>query len=215
MASLDELDGAVADEVGVVADLLGGHLGFPYVRSSVAADVAEVVDRAGEVAEELVPAALERAEPGQEAAVPFAQQRSLVADAPQQRCQRRVLGWDADLRVGLCDRLGETSRQTTRIAAGVEGEARGRAHGRAAVRVREAQAVLGQLVEIRGRRLDRAEAGEIGPAEIVGEDEEDIGTLERPPSGGAEAFVCGARLRVAAEAETSGAGSERKPELAS
>jgi len=76
--------------VRVVAEVLHLDLVLEQVVVAVVVELREVVEAAAEVAEELVPAEPGRAEPGQVAAVPLADQRGVVALALEQRGERRV-----------------------------------------------------------------------------------------------------------------------------
>ena len=95
----DVIDGALGQQVRVVADLVHRHFAFVQVFRHVGPDarlVREVVDGAAVVAEEEVVAALQRAEGRQVAQVPLAEQRRAVAVLLQQRRQGRMLRRQAD-----------------------------------------------------------------------------------------------------------------------
>mmetsp|Transcript_67487 Transcript_67487/g.186944 ORF Transcript_67487/g.186944 Transcript_67487/m.186944 type:complete len:527 (-) Transcript_67487:101-1681(-) len=168
----------VGDQVGVVAHLVDPHLALEQVRGQVGADaglVGEIVHRAAGVAKELVVAALQRTELGQGAEVPFAEQRGAVAAGLQQRGQGGVLGWQAELVAGAGNRLLQPAAQPVLVAAGDQAKARGRAHGRVGIALREADALGGQLVEVGRGVVALAVDAEVGPAQVVGQDKEDVG----------------------------------------
>ncbi len=174
MASAQEARRALGDDLRVVAQVLDLDLALVEVVVAVVVDLREVVEPAGEVAEEAVPAEPRRAEPGQVAAVPLADQRGLVAAPLQLRGERGMVERYAVDRRRRADRLSQAAFEPARIAAGVEAEARRRADGRGRVAVGEAHAGGGEPVDVGRSDLRRAVAGEVGPAEVVGEDHEQV-----------------------------------------
>ena len=76
------------------------------------------------------------------------------------------------------DRLS-TAAQAVPVAGGHQRESRGRTHWRVVVALGEAQAVGGKLVDNRRYAAEGSVAAtvaaEIGEAEIVGDDEDDVG----------------------------------------
>ena len=133
--SLRLLLGALATQAGVVErvqDLadsgvegLHRRLALVQVGLALGVDVAEVVEGAVEVAEEDVEAGLERAEPGQPAAVPLAVHGGVVAGVLEQRGQGGVLVRDAAVLGALGQRFLQAGGQPARVASGVERDAGG------------------------------------------------------------------------------------------
>ena len=101
--------------------------------------MGEVIDAAAHRAEELLVAALERAEMRREAEVPLADERGGVARVAQERGQRRMSGRQVRecASQGARDRLVCAAAQAVLPAPGREREARRRAHGRVGVAVGE------------------------------------------------------------------------------
>jgi hypothetical protein len=113
--------------------------------------------------------------------VPLADQRGLVPGVADQGRQGRVSDRDAVDGVGHADRLRQAARQTAGIAARVETEPGRRAHRGRRVGLCEPHPRRGQPIQVRCPDLRRAEAGQVGPAEIVGEDDEQVRPA-RPPT---------------------------------
>ena len=164
------LTASFADELGVVALLLQ-ELAVALPVDQPAALAGEVVHLADDVAVEVVEAAVLRpvllvgvAE------VPLADHRRLVADVLQRLRQRALVGRQA---VGVAGEDHQRLQAVAhRIAAGHQRRARRRADGLAVERL-EPHAALGQRVDV--RRLDLAAAiAEVGVAEVVGEDDDDV-----------------------------------------
>jgi len=88
------------------------------------------------------------------------------------RRARRVSDRDAIDGVGHADRLRQAARQTTGITPCVEAESGRRAHRGRRVRLREPHTRGSKPVQVRRPDLRRTEAGQVGPAEVVGEDDE-------------------------------------------
>ena len=174
----DEVHGALGDEIGEIPGGMGFRLSLEEVVLPGRVAVGEVVEAAAHRAEELPVAALQRSEVRQEAEVPLADQRRRVAGVAQQRGQRRMVRRQAQHRVAAVtarDRLVVAAAQPVLEAPGHQREARGRAHRRVGVPVGEAQAVGGQAVELRGARRPATVAAEVSKAEVVGEDEDEVG----------------------------------------
>ena len=174
----DEVHGALGDEIGEIPDGMGFRLALEEVVLPGGVAVGEVVEAAAHRAEELPVAALQRSEVRQEAEVPLADQGRRVAGVAQQRGQRRVVRRQAQHRIAAVaarDRLVVAAAQPVLEAPGHQREARGRADRRVGVPVGEAQAVGGQTVELGGARRPAAVTAEVRIAEVVGEDEDEVG----------------------------------------
>lgn len=175
MVTAHVLDGPLGQDLRVVAQVL--VLGVALVEVVVAElpELGEVLQHAPVVAEELVPARLGGAVVRQPAAVPLADQGRRVTGLLEQRGQGRVVRVQP-LRP-VRDRLREPALRTARIAPGVQAEPGRRAGRRPRVGVREAHALPGQPVQVRRPDVRGAVGGEVRPAEVVAEDDQEIGTL--------------------------------------
>ena len=223
--ALDEVDGAARDEVGEIALLAMLGLALPQVVRAARVAMAEVVDAARHRPEELVVARAQRAERGRIAEVPLAGERRAVAGRLQQRRQRRVLGRQAQRRAASAlavDRLLGGAAQPVLIAAGHQGEARRRAHRRVRVALREADALARHRVEHRRDRNAAAVAAEVGEAEVVGDDEDEVGSAacrceaypRRPRARNASASAARERARSASASRASMGAPLGSPPLA-
>ena len=76
------------------------------------------------------------------------------------------------------DPIGDV--QPGRVFAGEQGGTRRRAHGARGIVLREFHAVARELVDVRRFVELAAVAGQVGPAQIVGEDEDEVRLGERP-----------------------------------
>src|SRR5687768_2156989 len=85
---LDRRDGAIAEEIGHIAHLLGPRVAVPQVMSS-GGIVVEIIDAAAAKPPEMIIAALQRIIFGELAEVPFADERRLIAELAKERRQRR------------------------------------------------------------------------------------------------------------------------------
>ena len=176
----DELDGFGGELVGVVAFARHGDRRLVverlfYVPKAGCAD---------EGAPEFVEAVRARPVFLGVTDVPFTDETAAVAGGLQRfgNGDRGVIEReDGDVAAGVG--AGEFGHaDTMRVAAGHERGAGGRAHRRGGSVVRELHALLGEAVEV--RRVDlRAVMTEVSPAEIVGEDHDEIG---RALGGGGE-----------------------------
>ncbi len=182
----DVVHRVVGDEVGQVA-LLGFFLfAEPEVVRAVGAAVGEVVHSTGHRAEEFLVARFQRAEVRRVAQVPFAHEGGAVAGVLQQRGQRGVGGRQAQAVVaagGGADGFLGRAAQAVLVARRHEREARGRAHGRVGVALGELQSAGGQAVQ-HGRNgaeggIAAAVAPQVGIAQVIGHDEEDVRSLRR------------------------------------
>ena len=173
----DHLDRAVAEQVGEVAVLMDQCVLIPEVvgRSiGCAGLVGEVVELAAAEAVEVVVSALERAVVRQPAQVPFADQRGAVAGFFEQRRQRGMFGRQADVACGPGERFFQADGQAVLVASGDERDAGGGADGGVGVGLGEADAFGGEVVEDGRAVVWAAVAGEVGEAEVVGHDEDDV-----------------------------------------
>jgi len=147
--------------------------------------VGEVVGAACVKAVELLVARHARAEMRRVAQVPFADQGGGVAGVAQQRGHGGMVGRQAQhlVAVDAGDRLLGRAAQAVLPAARGQGKACGRAHGRVGIAAREAHALRGHGVQARrdiggaAVRIARARAAEVGIAEVIGQDEDQIGAL--------------------------------------
>ena len=140
--------------------------------------VREVIAGAGENAEELIEAVAVRAELGFPSQVPLADEGRVVSVALQQRGHRRVIGRQAVVDVSaICNRLEQPDLEPLRVSARDERASRRRAHGRRRIRAHELDALRGQPVEDRRLVVGPPVAAQVAVPEIVGQDEEHVGTL--------------------------------------
>ena len=176
--------GALRQQVGQIAAVLDFALAFEQVRHAVGAAVAEVVDAARHRSVEHVVARAQRAEMRRIAQVPLADQCRAPARLLQQRRHAGMLWRQAQhgtVARTAADGLVGRAAQAILVAPGHQREARGRAHGRVRIALREPQA-LGREPVDHGRdgaevRGPAAIAAQIGIAQIVGDDEHDVWRL--------------------------------------
>ncbi len=171
----NELGGAVRDHPGEVADLLHRGVVLPQVGHAEGADVFEVVDGTVEASEESLVSGLHRAVPGEPSAVPLAEHGGVVAGVDEQRRERGVIVGNAHSVGTRPQRLLDPGGDAPGIAARVQADAGGRTPGRTGVGVGEAHALGREAIEIRRRDLGGSEAAEIGPSEVVGQNEDHVG----------------------------------------
>src|SRR5262249_50736013 len=172
--TLDRLHGALAKKVGHVADAIDWHLLLVKWNRRLAA-VIEIVGRASEDAKEVVVAALERAEVGQETKVPLTDERGAVAGLLEDRRQGRMARRQADARRRrVIERLLESEWQAHLVAAGDQRGAGRRAIGRIGIGLRVAQSLEREAVDIGRGVVARAVAAHVRIAETVGHDEDDV-----------------------------------------
>ena len=93
----------------------------------------------------------------------------------EQRREGGVIFRDADVVVAIGQGLTEADFEAVRIAAGMEGAARGSAHGSRGIVVGELHSFLGQVVDERRLVFGAAIGAEVAVAEVVREDEQDVG----------------------------------------
>jgi hypothetical protein len=180
VAPSDELGRAVGEQVGHVPNPLGGDVVLPEVWLSRTADVREVIHAAAVNAEELVePVAVGR-ELRHEAEVPLADERGAIPGALEQGRERRMARREAELgrsafRRAPSHRPLELRPEALRVPTGHERDAGRRARRRGGVRVREANARGDQSVDVWRLIVGPAERAQVAVAEIVGENEEQVG----------------------------------------
>jgi len=91
--------------------------------------------------------------------------------------QRQLLGPVRREQLRIVRHLPRTpirEMQPRRVLAGHQSRARGRAHRACRVSLGEAQAMLRQLIKVRRLIQIAAVAGEVRPAQVVGQDEDDV-----------------------------------------
>ncbi len=132
---------------------------------------------------EIVVAALERAEIGQCAQMPFADQYGLIAGPLQDRRQGRMTRRKADLswRTGA-QRLFQTDRQPVLVTPGDQRHARRGANRGIGIRLAEAHALGRNAIDIGRAEIPTTVARHVRIAEIVGENEQDVGFQRRHPA---------------------------------
>ncbi len=190
----DVLTGPLGQNARVVPQVLVRDVTFIQVVLPAEPQLRVVLQGTAEVPEELVPARLRGGVVRQVAAVPLADQRGRVPGVAQQRGERRVRRFET--RGLVRDGFREAALRTPGKAPGVEAEAGGRAGRRTGVGVREPHTLAREAVQVRGLDVRRAVDGQIGPAEVVAEDEEDVGAPGTAVRGGAERLPPGARPRL-------------------
>jgi hypothetical protein len=159
----------------------------------------EIVRRASENAEEMVVAALERAEVRQIAEMPFADEGRAVACLLEQRRQGRVAGRQTDaFRRRWIDRFLEPHRKTHLIASGNQPRACRRATRRIRIGLRKFYSLDRDPVDVRRRVVALAVATHISVAEVIRQDEDDVrpGSLRLTcaTKTGQSQRACGSRL---------------------
>jgi hypothetical protein len=176
--SFDHIDGAGAQQIGQVAGPADFDVALPQiigVGHRRAGFVREVIDRAAAETIEIVVAALQRTEIGQPPQMPFADQRGLVAGLLQERRQGRMVRRQTDLaRHARAQRLFEPDRQPVLVTPGNQRDAGGGADCRIGIGLGEAHALGGDAIDIGRGEIAAAVAGNIGIAEIVGENEQNV-----------------------------------------
>ena len=123
----------------------------------------------------MIVAAFQRTEFRQNSQMPFADQRRAVAGLLQQGRQRGMLRRQTD--VGCrTERLFEPDAQPVLVAARDQCGSRRRAHRGVGVRLEEPHALRRKPVDVRRAEIAAPVAGNIGIAEIVRHDEDDVRT---------------------------------------
>ena len=172
-----DVDGVVAEQFGEVACLVDLGVLIPQVLGNVGAGagfVGEVVEAASAKSVEVVVATLERSIVREPAEVPLADEGGAVSRLAEEGRQCWLLRRQAgEMRIG--ERLKEAAWKAVLIAAGDEGDAGGAADGGVCVGLGEAHAFGGEAVDVEGLVFAAAIAGDVGVAEIVGHDVDDVG----------------------------------------
>ena len=175
--AIDPVDRAARDQVGEIAVFAVRLFARPEVVPAARIAVGEVVDAARHRPEERLVARAQRTERGRIAEVPLADQRGPVAGRAQQRRQGRMLGRQTERRAAAApavDRLLGGAAQPVLVARRHQREPGRRADRRVRIALRHPQAAGGEAVEHRRDRLAAAVAAEVGEAEVVGDDEDDV-----------------------------------------
>jgi hypothetical protein len=174
----DQIHGAGAQQVGQVAGsadfdvVLPQIIGVGHRRTGF---VREVIDRTAAETIEIVVSALQRTEIGQPPQMPFADQRGLVTGLLQERRQGRMARRQTDLaRRPRAQRLFEPDRQPVLVTPSDQRDSGSGADRGIGISLREAHALGGDAVDIGRREIAAPIAGEIGIAEIVGENEKNV-----------------------------------------
>src|SRR6185312_17143742 len=111
-----------------------------------------------------------------DAEMPFADQGRAVARFPEERRQSRMLRRQSN--TGFCDRQRflETDAEAILIAPGDQRGPGGRTDRRIRIGLEQAHTVRGDAVDVGRFEVWTAVARDIGVAQIVREDEDDVGT---------------------------------------
>jgi len=181
----DVVDRLLAQQVGQVVAFVMGRIAVAHeVVPPLAVDMTEVADAAGQRTEMKLVPAQRRPEMRRVAKVPLADQRGRVAGLAEQRRHRRMLGRKADRRAAVEARghrfLGRAP-QLVLVAPGDHREPGRRADRRVGVSAIEAQALFRHPVEARRNRCAPAVTAEVGIAEVVGNDEDEVGHVRSVP----------------------------------
>ena len=87
-----------------------------------------------------------------------------------------MLRRQAEVLPPLGERFFQAARQAVLVAPRHQRKARGRTDGRVGIRLREAHALCSQAIQVRGGVLGLAVDAEVGPAEVISDDEKDVGS---------------------------------------
>ena len=87
-----------------------------------------------------------------------------------------MLRRQAEVLPPLGERFFQTARQAVLVAPRHQRKARGRTDGRVGIRLREAHALGSQAIQVRGGVLGLAVDAEVGPAEVISDNEKDVGS---------------------------------------
>src|SRR6266481_9757182 len=140
--------------------------------------VREIVHCPAAKSVEMIVATLQRTKLWQKTQMPLANQRRAVAGFSQQRGQRRVFRGKPDIEVAT-QRLLQAEPHPILVAAGNQRRPRGGAHSGIRVSLQKTQSLRGDAVDIRSAKIWAAIAGHVGKAEVVRENEDDVGRLCR------------------------------------
>jgi hypothetical protein len=137
--------------------------------------VREVIDRAAAETIEIVVIALQRTEIGQPSQMPFANQRGLVTGLFQERRQGRMVRRQTKpARPTGAQRLFEPDGHPVLVTPGNQRNAGGGADCGIRIGLCEAHALGGDAIDIGRGEIAATVAGNIGIAEIVGENEQNV-----------------------------------------
>ena len=205
--------GLIAEDIGVVARAFHGFAALPEVAVELLAHagfVREVVDGTVVIAKEIVVAAALWPKGRRLPQMPFADQGGVIAGLLEQRRQSGVFGRQAQLAAVARQRLLQPRLQAVLITARDKRNACGRAHGRVGICLVEAHALGGEAVQVRSLEIGGAIDAEIGPAQIVGQYENNVRSghgisaqchsMEKP-----EAVMTGRHLAISATRSCSSA----------
>ena len=142
----------------------------------VRAGMHVIVECAATEAVEMVVAAFQGAELGKNAEVPLSDESCTVASLAKQRWQGRMFRRQADFGITR-QRLFQPYSQAVLVAAGDQSCARGGTNRRVGIGFEEAHARRGDAVDIRRMEIRPSVTGDVGVAQIVGQDEDDVGRL--------------------------------------
>ena len=171
--AVDEGRGFGGDQVSEVAGVFEELLAVPEVGVELAVDVVEVVDVAGEVADEFVEALA-----GGEiflgvAEVPFTEEAAGISASFKDFGEEEGIGGEA---AGPFADVDDTiDAVALLVLAGEKGAAGGGADGAIGVGLGEVDAFGGEAVDMGGAEVFGAAEAEVSGAEVVGEEEDDIG----------------------------------------
>ena len=170
--SLERADRMVAQQVGQIARLMQRRVAIPQV-GMIRHGVGEIIDRAAAEPPEMLISAFERSEARQGPEMPLADEPGFIAGVAQERRKSGVRRRDPD--IAARDRLLETDREAILVAAGDQRRARRRTNRAVGIGLSEPQSFGGQAIDVRRSKVRPAVAGQVGIAEVVGHDEQDVG----------------------------------------
>src|SRR6266852_9772446 len=136
--------------------------------------VREIVQGPAAKTVEMIIATLQRTKLWQKTQMPLANQRRAVASFLQERGQRRVFWGKPDIEVSA-QGLFQPEPQPILVAAGDQRRARGGAHKGIRVSLQKTQSLCGDPVDTWGAKIRASVTGHVGIAEIVRENEDDVG----------------------------------------
>ena len=104
---------------------------------------------------------------------PLAKSTTDIAEVTEELTQKWDVCWDGHLLIGS-DILVVTNRRVSRVEACHEDAARWCTDGAAAVMAGEADAVIGELVDVWCGEASLAKAGNVSVAKVIGEEKDDV-----------------------------------------
>jgi hypothetical protein len=175
---VDDIDRAVAQQIGQIAVLADLDVVIPQILGvgrGRPVFVGVIVERTAAEAIEVIVAGLQRAEIGERPQMPLADQCRPIAGFFQQGRQGRMIRRQTDFpRHAAGQRLFEPDRQPVLVTPGHQGDARGGAYGRIGIGLHEADPLGRDAVDVGRGEIAPTVAGQIGIAEIIGKNEQDI-----------------------------------------